>query len=198
MTDIRLRRGRSLVTATLCIAIPCIAPVGCGPELIRPRAAGEKVDDRPGKALVVGQFSVEVEGFEDESEIGITRHRVLVGDDDVLFTEQVPPGGRTFAVWVYPGVFCFGRPTLGTEGPPELLGKGPACAEIPEADRAYYVGSVAWRVVKKGSKVTATLEVDNRKESVMASRNLAGIYPETALVSESLDPEKVASKYEVP
>ena len=184
--------------ALLLAAVVGFSSLGCGPEMIRPRAAGEKFQDRPGRALVVGQFEIRTEGFENESDVGITRHRVLVGDDDVLFTEQIPPKGRTFAVWVYPGVFCFGRPTLGTGESAKPLGKGAPCAEIPDKGTAYYVGTVIWHVKKDGKKATARLEVDNRKESVMAARNLAGIYPETALVTEGLDAEKVAAKYKLP
>jgi hypothetical protein len=175
-----------------------ITSLGCGAEMVRPRAAGERFEDRPGRALVVGQFDVKTEGFEDEAEVGVTRHRVLVGDDDVLFTDEVPPGGRTFSVWVYPGVFCFGRPTLGLGEPPKVLGEGAPCAEIPEKGKAYYVGTVTWHVKKDGEEVTAALEVENRHESVMAARNLVGIYTETTLVSEKLDAEKAAAKYKLP
>lgn len=192
--------SKSLVRArgTVLAVVLSVVSTACGAEMIRPRAAGERFEDRPGRALVVGQFDLAFEGFDEDPAIGITRHRVLVGDEEVLFTDEIPPGGRTFALWVYPGVFCFARPTLGEGDKPKTLGKGAPCAEIPEKETAYYVGSVTWRIKKKGDKVSATLEVDNEKESVMASRNLAGIYPETALVTEKFDAEKVAAKYALP
>ena len=194
----RMRQSQLRARGVMVAVVLSVVSSACGAEMIRPRAAGERFEDRPGRALVVGQFDLAFEGFEEDPAIGITRHRVLVGDDEALFIDEIPTGGRTFALWVYPGVFCFARPTLGEGDKPKVLGKGAPCAEIPEKETAYYVGSVTWRIVKKGEKVTATLEVDNEKESVMASRNLAGIYPQTALVSEGLDAEKTAAKHKLP
>lgn len=180
------------------VAVAGAALIACGAEMIRPRAAGEKLEDRPGRALVVGQFDIALEGFEENAGVDITRHRVMVGDDEKFFVDHVPVGGRTFAVWVYPGVFCFGRPRIGEGTSAKVLGEGAPCAEIPEAETAYYVGSVTWRVTKVGDEASADLEVENHKESVMAARNLAGIYPETALVKPQKNPEKTAAQYELP
>ena len=182
---------------TVLITAAILSSAGCGAEMVRPRSAGETFDQRPGRALVVGQFEVKVAGVK-EQEIGLTRHRVVVGTDDALFLDEIPQDRQSFSVWVYPGVFCFGQPTDGDGTPPKLLGKGAPCAEIPEAGKAYYVGTVVWSVTKKDGKLDAKLEVNDQRESVAGSRSLVGIYPETVLVSTSVDADKAAAKYKLP
>lgn len=179
------------------LAVVVGVSMGCGAEMVRPRAAGEKLEDRPDRALVIGQFDLDFVGFEEDeqAEVHVTRHRLLAGEDEELFTDEVPDEGRTFALWVRPGVFCFGRPVLGVDETAKPLGKGQPCAEVPKTKQAYYVGSVVWHVKKKGDGITAELEVADRRESVMGSPTLVGIYPETALVSVGVDPEKAAAKY---
>ncbi|MCU0693846.1 MAG: hypothetical protein MUF54_20860 [Polyangiaceae bacterium] len=166
--------------------------LGCGAEMVRPRASGERLEARPGRALVVGQFKLDVDGANGNA-VTFTRHRVLVGDSQAFFTDEVPTDGRTFTLWVYPGVFCLGRPSLGQGSQPKLLGKGQPCVEIPAAGHAYHVGTVTWKVQPKGEDFDATLQVDDRRESVCSSPQLLGIYPETRLVSTELQPEKTAA-----
>ncbi len=188
------------ITRVFAFAVGCTM-LGCGIEMVRPHASNERIEDRPKHSLVIGQFKVEYEGFledEERPDVGITRHRVVVGKDKYLFTDEVSPKGRTFALWVYPGVFCLARPTLGFEKPAKLLGKGSPCVEIKDSETAYYIGSVTWLVKKVSGKVVAELKVDDKRESVMASRNLVGIYPETVLVSDKLDADHVAAKYKLP
>ena len=177
----------------LALTIPmllCFA--GCGPEMVRPRPASERLQDRPDRALVVGEFRIIADGIPD-ADVGMTPHQVYAGKDRQGFREQIPDNGRAFALWVRPGVFCLGQPTYGT--PPKVLGGAQPCAEIPEAGKAWYVGTVTWKVKKDASGAVAELEIDDRRESVSASQFFVGIYMEPALVHQDVKPEAVAAKY---
>lgn len=163
---------------------------GCAPELVRPRPSGERFADRPGRALIVGQFRIVTEGVAD-SEVGMTPHLVIAGKDEQPFRDFITDDGRTFALWVQPGVFCFGQPTSGT--PAKALGKAP-CVEIPEGGKGYYIGSVKWTVKRGAGGVVAELVVEDKREDVTSSTLLVGIPFEPALVSQDVKPE-AAAKY---
>ena len=175
--------------------VVCIAAVGllsaCAPELVRPRPSGERFEDRPGRALIVGQFRVVTQGVAD-SEVGLTPHVMRVGKDDQAFREMITDDGRTFALWVSPGVFCFGQPTSGT--PAKVLGDKPVCAEIPEAGKGYYVGNVTWTVKNGAGGVIAEAQVADKREEVTSSTLLVGLAFEPALASQEVKPE-AALKY---
>lgn len=174
--------------------IAMVAAVGvlgaCAPELVRPRPSGERLADRPKHALIVGQYRIVTEGVAD-SEVGMTPHLMLVGKDEQPFREMIADDGRTFALWVQPGVFCFGQPTAGTPAKP--LGK-PACVEIAEAGKGYYIGSVKWTVKRGAGGVVAELAVEDKREDVTSSTLLVGIPFEASLVSQDVKPE-AAAKY---
>lgn len=177
---------------TLVVALTALSVAGCS-EMVRPRSAGEHLTDRPDRALVIGEFKIMTEGVPD-AEVGMTPHQMYAGKDRHGFRGEIPDDGRVFALWVVPGVFCFGQPTHGT--PPKVLGGKAPCAEIPEKGKAYYVGTVIWRVKKEGSEVKAELQVDDRRESVSASQFFVGIYMDPAIVSTELSkPEEVAAKF---
>lgn len=175
--------------------IAMVAMVGmlgaCAPELVRPRPSGERFADRPGRALIVGQFRIVTEGVPD-SEVGMTPHLMLVGKDEQPFRDMITDDGRTFALWVQPGVFCFGQPSSGT--PAKALGGKAPCVEIPEAGKGYYVGSAKWTVKRGAGGVVAELAVEDKREEVTSSTLLVGIAFEAALVSQDVKPE-TAAKY---
>lgn len=162
--------------------------------MVRPRPAGERLTDRPDRALIVGEFRIMSEGIPD-ADVGLTPHQVYVGTDRQGFRQEIPDNGRVFALWVYPGVFCLGQPTYGT--PPKVLGGKVPCAEIPEAGKAWYVGTVTWKVKKAGDSATAELVIEDSRESVAASPFFVGIYMEPALVNTDLKPEATAAKYKI-
>lgn len=163
----------------------------CAPELVRPRPSGERFGDRPGRALIVGQFRIATQAVP-EGEVGMTPHLMLVGKDEQPFRDFIADDGRTFALWVQPGVFCFGQPTTGT--PARALGGKAPCVEVPEAGKGYYVGSVKWTVKRGQGGVVAELEVADKLEEVTSSTLLVGLPFETALASQAVKPE-TAAKY---
>jgi hypothetical protein len=185
---------RCQLLLSIAISFGALSTAGCGAEMVRPRPAGERLQDRPDRALIVGEFRIVANGIA-EADIGMTPHQVYVGSERQGFRQEIADNGRAFALWVYPGVFCFGQPTFGT--PPKVLGNKPACAEIPEAGKAFYVGTVAWKVSKQANGATAELVIDDKRESVSASQFFVGVYLEPALVSQEVQPEAVAKKYKI-
>ncbi len=177
-----------LLAGTACLLL---GSAGCRGEWVRPRSAGEAVGSRPGFALVAGQFKIMTEGVA-QKDVGLTPHQIYAGKDNEPFVEQIPDDGRAFTIWVHPGVFCLGQPTYGT--PPKPLGKSAACAEIPTAGKAYYVGTAIWTVKKSGEGTTAELEVRDEQEATSSSPMLVGLYLEPALLSQDVKPA-AAAKY---
>ena len=173
-------------------AVVGVCALGCGSEVVRPRSAGEAITDRPGRALIVGQFKIATDPSVDSHDVGMTAHQLYAGTDVDGFRAPIIDDGRMFMLWVRPGVFCYGQPTYGK--PPAALGKAP-CVEIPDPGKAYYVGTVLWTAKKASNKATADIEIKNNMEAVSSSALLTGIYMEPALVSQDLDPKPTAAKY---